>query len=60
MKFTKSQFLNYVEGWLEAEEAKIDSLSLNNMKAALNNALVSIEDWNDGIEHYVERFSESV
>jgi hypothetical protein len=51
-KYQIEDFKNYVCGWLEAEEAKSGELSLNNMKAALNNALITIDDPNDGIDWF--------
>jgi hypothetical protein len=54
-KFTKEQFSDYVLGWLESQEWTDKELSIGNMKAALNNALMAIEDGDDGIEDYVER-----
>jgi hypothetical protein len=53
--FTKEQFSDYVLGWLESQEYHANELSMGNIKAALNNALVAIEDGNDGIVDYVER-----
>lgn len=53
--FTKQQFADYVLGWLESSEYHLDELSMGNMKAALNNSLVTIDRVNDGIAENVER-----
>lgn len=53
--FTKQQFADYVLGWLESEEAKSDKLTMGNMKAALHNAKLTIDDEDDGIEYEVRR-----
>lgn len=57
MQITKKDFLSYVEGWLfvNPDDPEFCDLDLNNMKAALNNALVSIDCPSDGIVAYVER-----
>lgn len=52
MKITIKDFQDYVAGWLIAGE---EGLTLGNMKAALHNALVSIECEQDGIEAEMER-----
>jgi hypothetical protein len=57
--YTKQQFISYICGWLGADDANNDQLSLNNMKAALNNALVCISCPSDGIENHVERLPDS-
>lgn len=53
--YTKAQFISYVLGWLGADESNRDQLSLNNMKAALNNALFSFDCGDDGFEAYCGR-----
>lgn len=53
--FTKQQFADYVLGWLESSEYHLDELSMGNMKAALHNAKVTLEDVDDGIAAYVDR-----
>lgn len=57
-KFTIQQVRDYVEGWLFTS-SDTSNLSINEIKAMLNNALVCLDDHNDGIESYVERFPES-
>jgi hypothetical protein len=52
--FTIEQVLEYVEGWLGADDDK-QTLNMNQIKAMLNNALVCVDDPSDGIEEYVER-----
>lgn len=59
MQINKKQFADYVCGWLfvlEGDE-NLENLDLNNMKAALLNAAAMLEDNQDGIEAYVERFT---
>jgi hypothetical protein len=59
MKITKKDFSDYVCGWLfiiEGDE-NLENLDLNNMRAALLNAESMIDDYQDGIESYVERKS---
>lgn len=53
--FTREEFSNYVLGWLESQEYRMNELSMNNMKSALANALAMIDDSQDGIESYAER-----
>lgn len=59
MNISKEDFEDYVSGWLIAtfQEHKngIKDLDMNNMKAALGNALNMIEDYEDGILAYKER-----
>jgi hypothetical protein len=52
--FTIDQVRNYVEGWLSSS-TDTNNLTINEIKAMLNNALVCLEDHNDGIGSYVER-----
>lgn len=52
--FNITQVRNYVEGWLSSS-TDTTKLTINEIKAMLNNALVCVEDHNDGIESYVER-----
>lgn len=54
MTYTIDQVRDYVEGWLNAD-ADMKSLTMNQIKAMLHNALNCVEDGNDGIECYVER-----
>lgn len=57
MKITQKDFADYVCGWLfilEGDE-NCENLDLNNMGAALGNALAMLEDHQDGIESYLER-----
>lgn len=49
-------FKDYVGGWLFNSEDFPHNLDMNNMKAALANALSQIEDDQDGIEAVVKRF----
>ena len=53
--FTVKQFTDYVVGWLDSEDYEDDAITFNGMKAALNNALVSIGDPSDGIKEEVKR-----
>lgn len=53
--FTKQQFTDYVLGWLESSQYHADQLDIGNMKAALHNAKVTIDDIDDGIAAEVER-----
>lgn len=57
MKISIEDFKDYVAGWLfvNREDPEFKNLDLNNMKAALNNALVCIECDSDGIAPYVRR-----
>jgi len=57
-KFTIKQVRDYVEGWLTTF-SDTSVLSINEIKAMLNNALICLDDHNDGIASYVERFPES-
>lgn len=52
--FTLSQVREYVEGWRDTS-ADANALSLNEIKAMLNNALVSIDCEQDGLAAYIER-----
>jgi hypothetical protein len=57
MKITKKDFADYVCGWLfilEGDE-NCENLDLDNMSSALHNALGMIDDYQDGIESYLER-----
>jgi hypothetical protein len=54
-KFTKQQFADYVLGWLESSQHCADQLDMGNMKAALHNAKMTIDDIDDGIAAAVER-----
>ena len=57
MKITQKDFADYVCGWLfilEGDE-KCENLDLNNMRAALKNAEAMLDDYQDGIESYLER-----
>lgn len=53
-KITIEDFKQYVAGWLISTESP--NLDINNMKAALHNALNQIEDDQDGIVAVTERF----
>ncbi len=55
MEHTVEDFLEYVKGWLGADSVKTNSLDMNAMKAALKNSLNMLEDYQDGIDSYVER-----
>jgi hypothetical protein len=57
-KFTIQQVRNYVEGWLTTS-SDTSNLSINEIKALLSIALICLDDHNDGIASYVERFPES-
>ena len=54
-EITQKDFADYVCGFLEAENARSNNLSLNNMKAALLNAANCLDCPNDGILAYVKR-----
>jgi len=47
-------FGDYISGWLGADYSN-NGLSYDNMKCALRNALRMLEDYQDGIDHFVER-----
>lgn len=53
-RFNITQVRDYVEGWLSSS-TDTTNLTINEIKAMLNNALVCLEDHNDGIESYIER-----
>jgi len=53
MKYTKEQISNYVLGWLGAGN---DTHDFNDVYAAIKNAALMVDDNQDGIESYVERF----
>jgi NTP pyrophosphatase (non-canonical NTP hydrolase) len=48
-------FLSYVEGWLDTNTCDRGYLTMDAMKSALKNSLSMIGDYQDGIEHFVER-----
>lgn len=52
--YTIDQVRNYVEGWL-ISNADMQRLSLNEVFAMLNNALVSLKDEQDGIDSFLKR-----
>jgi hypothetical protein len=53
-QFNIEQVFSYVEGWLMSD-ADMENLSINEIKAMLHNSLAMLEDYQDGIEYYVER-----
>ena len=59
MKITQKDYSDYVCGWLFVVEGdeNLENLDLNNMESALGNALAMLDDYQDGIESYVERKS---
>lgn len=61
MQITQKDFADYVCGWLtiDPDDPNFEDISLNNMKAALNNALVSLNDYQDGIHAELERKAEN-
>lgn len=54
-RYTVEDFMEYITGWLGADSVNNNSLSLNEMRAALFNANSMLEDSQDGIKAYVER-----
>lgn len=54
--FSIQQVREYVEGWLGSDD-NMQSLSILQVKAMLNNALVCLEDPSDGIFPYIARTS---
>lgn len=52
--FTINQVRDYVEGWLSSDCDK-KNLTMNEIVAMLNNALVTVECPDDGLAAYVER-----
>lgn len=54
--FSIQQVREYVEGWLGSDD-NMQSLSILQVKAMLNNALVCLEDTSDGIFPYIARTS---
>lgn len=54
MTFTIEQVRDYVEGWLYTGSDN-QALTLNEIKAMLNNSLVTLECGDDGLEAYVNR-----
>jgi len=57
MQISKKDFCDYVCGWLFVthDDPNFSNLDLNNIKAALNNALVCADCPSDGIEAYLSR-----
>lgn len=53
--YTIEQVRDYVEGWL-GSSTDMGNLNINQIKAMLHNSLNMLEDHQDGIEYYVERF----
>lgn len=53
MNYTKEQIASYVLGWLSAGNETHD---FNDVFAAIKNAALMVDDTQDGIESYVERF----
>lgn len=53
-RYTIDQVRSYVEGWL-GSDSDMDSLSINQITAMLQNSLTSVADSSDGIENYVDR-----
>ena len=56
MEINVIDFKDYVAGWLATSWDYPHNLNINNMKAALHNALSMIEDEQDGIVATTERF----
>ncbi len=54
MNYTIEQVRDYVEGWLMSGCDK-QSLTINEIKAMLNNSLVTLDCPDDGLQAYVER-----
>ena len=57
MQISKKDFCDYVCGWLFVMEgdSNFSNLDLNNMRAALANALNCLECPSDGIKAYIQR-----
>jgi hypothetical protein len=53
MQYTKEQIASYVLGWLGTGNETHD---FNDVFAAIKNAALMVDDTQDGIESYVERF----
>lgn len=53
-KFTTQEVWRYVEGFMSSQ-SNSQELSMNEILSMLNNALVCIEDGNDGLAAYLER-----
>lgn len=56
--YTIKQVRSYVEGWL-CSTSDMESLDIEEIKCMLHNSLFMLEDYQDGIDHYVERFKEN-
>lgn len=54
MTYTIEQVCNYVEGWLLSQSDK-QALTIIQVEAMLNNALVTLSDESDGLGAYVKR-----
>jgi hypothetical protein len=54
MTFTIEEVRKYVEGWL-CSSCDMQSLSINEIAAMLNNALVTLECGDDGLKSFVDR-----
>jgi hypothetical protein len=52
--YTYKQVMDYVRGWF-ISDADFNNLSMNEIKAALNNALVTLECGDDGLPYFVKR-----
>jgi hypothetical protein len=57
--FSIQQVREYVEGWLGSDD-DMQSLSILQVKAMLNNALVCLDDSSDGIFPYIARTSSTI
>lgn len=54
MTYHIDQVRDYVEGWL-GSSSDMRALTINEIKAMLNNALVTLECGDDGLKAYVNR-----
>ena len=54
MKYTIGQVRGFVEGWL-GSDSDLKALSIEEIKAMLNNALVTLECPSDGLTNFVDR-----
>ena len=53
--YTIEDFLNYVKCFLGRENIINNSVTMDEMQAALKNAQTCIDDYNEGIDYFVER-----
>lgn len=54
MTYKIEDVFEYVKGWLMSD-SDLENLTMNQIKAMLNNALITVDDPDDGLEWYVNR-----